>query len=76
MKALRLVAAIALALLTVALIVGVLKLHAGGGRMEVAMRVFGDPVWLTVDAGRPRFLLLLLVPGACLAAATALLSRR
>jgi len=47
MKALRLVAAIALALLTVALIVGVLKLHAGGGRMEVAMRVFGDPVWLT-----------------------------
>ena len=40
------------------------------------VRVFGDPVWVILDAGRPTVWLLLLVPGLLLAAARSLFRRR
>lgn len=72
----RVVATGLLVALAAILVLAVVWLHNGGGRMEVLLLVFGDRVWVTLDAGRPRFLLLLLVPGVCLGAALALHARR
>ena len=58
--------------LAVALGLGIVLLHDWGGRIEAMLLVFGDHVWVTVDTGRPRVLLLLLAPGVFLAAALSL----
>jgi hypothetical protein len=44
--------------------------------MEVALLVFGDRVWVTLDAGHPRVWFLLLIPGVFLAGALSLYARR
>jgi hypothetical protein len=62
--------------LAAALVVGIFLLHGWGGRMEVLLLVFGDRVWVTLDAGRARILVLLLIPGVFLGAALALYARR
>ena len=72
----RVVAAGLLASLAAALVLGILSLHGWGGRTEVALLVFGDRVWVTLDAGRPRVWFLLLIPGVFLAAALSLCVRR
>ena len=72
----RVVAAGLLASLAAALVLGIVSLHGWGGRMEVALLVFGDRVWVTVDAGRPRIWLLLFTPGVFFGAALWLHARR
>ena len=58
-----------LVLLAAGSVWGIVSFHSWGGRMEMLLLVFGDRVWVTIDAGRPRILLLLLVPTVLLAAA-------
>lgn len=58
--------------LAAALILGIVLLHGWGGRMEAALLVFGDHVWVTLDASRPRVLFLLIIPGVFLGAAFSL----
>ncbi len=72
----RVVAAGLLASLAAALVLGIVSLHGWGGRMEVALLVFGDRVWVTLDAGLPRVWVLLLIPGVFLAGALSLYARR
>ena len=68
----RVVATGLLVSLAAVLVLGVVLLHGWGGRMEAALLVFGDRVWVTLDAGRPRVLLLLLIPGVFIGAAFSL----
>jgi hypothetical protein len=75
-RTLQIVAALLLISLAVALVLGIVFLHSWGWRIEVLLKVFGDPVWVTLDAGRPAVWLLLLVPGLLLAAAGSLFRRR
>lgn len=42
-----------------------------GGRIEATLMVFGTPVFVVLDAGRPRIVLLLTLPVALAAAALA-----
>ena len=72
----RVVAAGLLASLAAALVLGIGSMHGWGGRMEVALLVFCDRVWVTLDAGRPRVWFLLLIPGVFLAGALSLYARR
>jgi hypothetical protein len=72
----RIVATGLLVSLAAVLVLGVILLHGWGGRMEALLLVFGDRMWVTLDAGRPRFLLLLVIPGVCLGAALSLYARR
>jgi hypothetical protein len=72
MHLLRIVATGLLLSLAAALVFGIVSFHDWGGRMEATLLVFGDQVWVTIDAGRPRIWLLLLVPGVFLAAALSL----
>ena len=72
MRAIRIAATILFLTLAGALILGIFHAHGWGGRMEVLLSVFGKPVWVALDTGRPRFLILLLVPGIFLASAYAL----
>ncbi len=72
----RTVAAGVLVALAAALVTGIVMLQGWGGRVEVALMVFGDPVWVTIDAGRSRILFLLLLPAALLGAALSLWVRR
>ena len=65
-----------LVFLAVVLALGIASLHGWGGRIEVLLMVFGDRVWVTLDAGSPRTWLLLLIPGVLLAAALSLYARR
>jgi hypothetical protein len=51
-----------LILVAATLVAGIASLYSWGGRVETLVLLFGDRVWVTVDAGRPRFLLMLLVP--------------
>ena len=51
-------------------------LYGWGGRIEALLLVFGDRVWVTLNAGRPRVLFLLLIPGVFLGAALSLYARR
>ena len=62
--------------LAVVLALGIASFHGWGGRIEVLLLVFGDRVWVTLDAGSPRVWLLLLIPGVLLAAALSLYARR
>ena len=55
-----------------ALVVGIIVLQDWGGRIETMLIICGDRVWLTLDAGRPRILLLLLIPAIFLGAAVSL----
>jgi hypothetical protein len=75
-RAFRIVATGLLISLATALVVGIVLLHDWGGRIETMLMVFGDRVWVTLDAGRPRILLLLVVPGVLLGAAISLYVRR
>ena len=75
-RSLRIVAALLIISLAAALVLGIVLVHSWGWRMEVLLRVFGDPVWVILDAGRPTVWLLLLVPGLLLAAARSLFRRR
>ncbi len=75
-RAFRIVATGLLISLATALVVGIVLLHDWGGRIETILMVFGDRVWVTLDAGRPRILLLLVVPGVLLGAAISLYVRR
>jgi hypothetical protein len=75
-RSLRIGAALLFISLAAALVLGIVLVHSWGWRMEVLLRVFGDPVWVTLDAGRPAVWLLLLVPGLLLAAARSLFRRR
>jgi hypothetical protein len=68
----RVVAAGLLVSLAAALVLGIVLLHGWGGRIETLLLVFGDRVWVTLDAGRPRILFLLLIPGVFLGAALSL----
>jgi hypothetical protein len=68
----RVVAKGLLLLLVAALVYEIVSLHDWGGRIEAALLVFGDRVWVTVDAGRPHFLALLLIPCVLLGAAFSL----
>ena len=53
----------ALLLGTAAVCVGLVALLLGwGGRIEATILVFGDPVFLALDAGHPRILLLFALP--------------
>ena len=72
----RVVATGLLLSIAAALVVGIVSLHDWGGRMEVLLLVFGDRVWVTLDAGHPRVWLLLLIPGIFLGAALSLYARR
>lgn len=72
----RIVTAGFLALLSLGLVLGIVSLYGWGGRMEALLMVLGDRVWVTIDAGSPRVLLLLLVPGVFLGAAISLYARR
>ena len=70
--ALRIVVAILLVSLASALAAAIAGLYDWGGHIEIVLLVFGDRVWVTLDASRPRFLLLLLIPGVLFAAALSL----
>ncbi len=59
-----------------ALVLGIVLLHGWGGHVEAMLLVFGDRVWVTLDSGRPRVWLLLLIPSVLLAAALSLYARR
>ena len=72
----RVVTASLLASLAAALVLGIVFLHGWGGHVEVALMVFGDRVWVTLDAGRPRIWLLLFAPGVFLGTALWLHARR
>ena len=72
----RVVAASLLVFLTIALVVGIVSLYSWGGGMEVMLWVFGDRVWVTLDARSPRVWFLLLIPGVLLATALSLYVRR
>ena len=73
---LRLAVVGVLTTLAVALAAGIVLLQGWGGRIEAELLVFGDRVWVIVDTGRPRLLLLLLIPGILLGAAFSLYRRR
>jgi len=73
---LRLVAAGLLACLAVASAAGIVQAHGWGGSMEVKLLVFGDQVWVAVDASSPRLWFLLVIPGLLLAGALSLWARR
>jgi hypothetical protein len=75
-RRLRISAAGMLVLLATALIAGIVYLHGWGGRVEAQLMVFGDRVWVTLDAGRPRVFLLMTLPGVLIAAAVSLYPRR
>ena len=75
-RLLRIVAGVLLVSLALALVWGIFSLWGWGGRIETILIVFGDLVWVSLDGGRPRILLLLLVPGVFLGAALSLLARR
>ncbi len=48
---------------TAAVFLGLVALLLGcGGRIEATVLVFGDPVFLALDAGHPRILLLFALP--------------
>ena len=47
-----------------------------GGRIEATLMVFGKPVFVVLDAGRPRIVLLLTLPVALVAAALATRKQR
>ena len=72
----RTVAAVLLILVAIALVLGVVTLYSWAGRVEALLLVFGDRVWVTVEAGRPRVLLLMTLPGVLLWAAFSLFLRR
>jgi hypothetical protein len=72
----RIVAAGLLVCLAAALVLGIVSLQGWGGRIETMLMVFGDRVWVTLDSGRPRVWLLLLIPGVFLASALSLCARR
>jgi len=72
MRGIRIVATLLCLSLAGALILAIVQAHGWGGRMEVMLLVYGDPVWLTLDTGRPRFLTLLFIPAIFLASAYAL----
>ena len=76
LAAARFVAISLLVFLAAALVVGIIMLQNWGGRIETMLVVYGDRVWLTLDVGRPRFLLLLLIPAVLLGAAASLHVRR
>jgi hypothetical protein len=75
-RRLRISAAGMLVLLAIALIVGIVYLHGWGGRVEAQLMVFGERVWVTLDAGRPRVFLLMTLPGVLIGAAASLYPRR
>ena len=72
----RIIATGLLVSLTVVLVLGIVSMHGWGGRMEIILMVFGDRVWVTLDAGNPRAWLLLIIPGVLLAGAFSLYRRR
>ena len=65
-----------LVVLAIALVLGIVFLYSWGGRVEMLLLVFGDRVWVTLDAGRPRVLLLMTLPGVLFWAAFSLHLRR
>lgn len=75
-RSFRVVAASLLVCLAAALVLGIVRAHGWGGSMEVMLMVFGDRVWVTIDSGKPRLWLLLVIPGVFLAAAFSLWVRR
>jgi H+/Cl- antiporter ClcA len=72
----RVVSASLLVFLTIALVVGIVSLYRWGGGLEAMLIVFGDRVWVTLDARNPRVWFLLLIPGVLLATALSLYVRR
>ena len=72
----RNIAASLLILLAGVSLFGIVSAHDWGGRVEVMLMVFGDRVWVTVDAGQPRVFLLTVVPGVLSWAAFSLFVRR
>ena len=72
----RVVATGLLVCLAAALVVGIVLLYSWSWRIEALLLVFGDRVWVTLETGRPRLLLLLLIPGVFLGAAVSLHVRR
>lgn len=65
-----------LVLLATALILGIFFVYGWGGRVEAQLLVFGDRVWVTLDAGRPRVFLLMTLPGGLIGTAVSLYRRR
>ena len=72
----RVVTAAALVLMASVLVFGIISLYGWGGQIETLLLVFGDRVWVTFDAGRPRLFLLMAIPGALCWAAFSLSARR
>ena len=72
----RIVTAVLLIVVASAFVSGIILLYSWGGRIETLLLVFGDRVWVTFDAGRPRVLLLMVVPGVLCWAAFSLSVRR
>lgn len=75
-RRLRISVAGLLVLLATALILGIFFVYGWGGRVEAQLLVFGDRVWVTLDAGRPRVFLLMTLPGVLIGTAVALYRRR
>jgi hypothetical protein len=72
----RVVTAAALVLMASVLVFGIISLYGWGGRIETLLLVFGNRVWVTFEAGRPRLLLLMVVPAVLCWAAFSLSARR
>ena len=71
-RALRIIGTGLLVSIAAAFVFAIVELHDWGGRMEAILVVFGDRVWVTLDLGRPRVFLLLLIPAVLLLAAFSL----
>jgi len=65
-RLIRIVAAVSSALMAAALSFGIVSLHGWGGDVETLLVVFGDRVWVSFDAGRPRVFLLMILPALLL----------
>jgi hypothetical protein len=76
MRVFRFVTIALLVVLAVAFGAGIFYLQDWGGSIESILVIFGDKVWVSIDAGRPRIALLYLLPAVLLWAAFSLYTAR
>ena len=74
-KLLTIALAILLGSSGIAATVAIVALYLWGGQIETQLLLFGDRVWVTMDAGRPRLLLLFGIPAVLFWTAAALTAR-
>ncbi len=56
------VSLVSLVSLATTLVYWIVSIYGWGGQVKTLLLVFGDRVWVTFDAGRPRVFLLMIVP--------------